>query len=521
MADTPEDPKKGEFWQTIRGFTFTMAGLQTALNRNSEGEVEVGTHTQRLVLALKGMGGFVKKQAQTFEAVEKGGALYRHAFEKQIESSKKLSREIGFGANVYDGYNMKLTANRLGLDMNSAAVKDLMRVSMVTGEQFGALAKPLMAFTMGNLRQTRFVDKLIRATNAAASGYNRSTTEIINAISKLTQNTRDLINLGKIDEKFGVQLAHLRGITDLEATSQRQTKFLQQLVSDPSLGAALGVTELTNQVIQGTAGEMGVMRLLLAAQKGAEKFMMRNAEGTAAGNMIMGTMEEQFKAMTAVALGNQLQTDMTNKLQKAGMNVSQMTQDQQLAALVKIGQETIESNKAWVDTLDVIKREFAVPLIEQTVKFGRIMKNVLEGVGGVTIQKALQGILFAFTGLVGVIAEIGTWFTLGKTDTALMAIRDGAFAFQSSMEQEFAKANKAADETAQNTKKPPEPVKNLFKKMESGIGIEIRQRKMIIKSLDGLLRAQERGNELTRGLRFETTAADTLERAVTPLGIGG
>ena len=198
MADTPEDGKKGELWQTIKGFTFTMAGLQTALNRNSEGEVEVGTHTQRLVLALKGMGSFVKKQAQTFEAVEKGGALYRHTFEKQIESSKKLSREIGFGANVYDGYNMKLTANRLGLDMNSAAVKDLMRVSMVTGEQFGALAKPLMAFTMGNLRQTRFVDKLIRATNAAASGYNRSTTEIINAISKLTQNTKDLISLGKI-----------------------------------------------------------------------------------------------------------------------------------------------------------------------------------------------------------------------------------------------------------------------------------------------------------------------------------
>ena len=80
--------------------------------------------------------------------------------------------------------------------------------------------------------------------------------------------------------------------------------------------------------------------------------------------------------------------------------------------------------------------------------------------------------------------------------------------------------NKTADETAKNTNKPPEPVKNLFKKMESGIGIEIRQRKMIIKSLDGLLRAQERGNELKRGQRMYTTLATTLEREIPSIGIG-
>jgi hypothetical protein len=494
----PTSPKEAgtatQVGQQLANFGFALAGLQTALNRNSEGETAVSTNMQRLVGALAALKNTTKAQAQDFKAVEKGGALYRDSFEQQLDESIKLRKQIGFGVNVNEAYNMNLTANRLGLNTNTDAIMKLMRISAVTGEQFGEMAMPLMALTAGNLKQNKFVGKLIHATNFAAQAFNRSTTEIITALSKLTETTLDLVNLGYMDPQFMEDVGFLRGIANLEANATKQTKLIERVLTDPHQAAVLGVTDLANKVVAGS-DKLDALRLMVAMGKGADKLRLKGAARGVATNAILIGLNKDMNVMAIATQRNQLITDMRLKLEKAGIKTANMNSEQLILATDNLALKQAKANESFKNTLDVFKKQFAAPIMDETAKIGAAMKGIVSGGIGGMLSRFFTMVTGFWAGVIGVLSGISQWFGTNETEKHLANLEKDAFLFHKDMKATMAERDKTEAERLRLEKeRSQDPIENIFQSVREDTKIEIRQRSMIIKGLDELLRATKDGN---------------------------
>lgn len=508
-----EDPKEegglSKFGKTLASVGFTMAGLQTALNRNSEGEAEVTTNVQRLVSAIKQVTGFTKEQATGYRAVEKQGALFRTSFEQHREASIELRDELKMGVSVYDAFTMGLTATRAGLDKNNLAIQNLMRVASITGEQFGAMILPLKGLTSGNLRQNKLVHKLINATNSSANAFGRSTTELISAMKVLSQQFLDLMNVGFISDEVLQEFTFLRGIADLEVNAKRQNKFFEKILTDPTQAAVLGVMDLANKITRGENVRLNMIKLQLKSGKKREELLGKNVQQGVVMTHIAGRLNKGWSIVEAEVTRNNFLTDVGNKLGKTAGQVAAMSAENIEKQLSQLGMEQSISNTQWSQTLDVFKREVAAPMMSALSEVGAQMRKMWGGTFGDKWQKFIFGIGKIFAGLVTAFAEIADFLTLGfAIGTELKKISSQSMNFYRNLEQ--AEENLLAEQkkTAENTKKPPPAIDSLWGDVRNQMKLEVRQSKMIIKGIDQMIRHQMRQVEATKGAKVQIDMAN-------------
>ena len=104
------------------------------------------SHLRTWVGAMGGVTGIMTKFIGAFTAMapamETMGAKFSKSFEDSREDSMIMSenfQKAGVPANVYESFAFGLQASRLGLNKNSAAMQELFKATLATGENFGKL----------------------------------------------------------------------------------------------------------------------------------------------------------------------------------------------------------------------------------------------------------------------------------------------------------------------------------------------------------------------------------------------
>ena len=133
--------------------------------------------------------------------------------------------------------------------------------------------------------------------------------------------------------------------------------------------------------------------------------------------------------------------------------------------------------------------------MDETAKIGAAMKGIVSGGIGGMLSRFFTMVTGFWAGVIGVLSGISQWFGTNETEKHLANLEKDAFLFHKDMKATMAERDKTEAERLRLEKeRSQDPIENIFQSVREDTKIEIRQRSMIIKGLDELLRATKDGN---------------------------
>ena len=469
MAEPPLLAGPGGGGGDLKGALEAVKKEMNALVKVTKGSTAIAKRaskdTKELSESIKKMsGGFLKAGFATLattivdllfafppqlKKIEEFGARFSKSFQEASQNSLRLSQSIGGGVDVYDAFVASLNLSRRGLDENSGFVRDLAIITKVTGENITELLDGMLRASIGMGDNNANLNKLGGSMEFFSRAFNRSRTELVKAMTNLTQETLNLVAMGgargvALQEGFMM----LKSFIPEEGLFQSVTQGIQKLLSPGGLTQSLILGFDASKFLTGQATAADLM---LATLKLEEKAMdvRRMAARTGAGvQASLGALRTVFGDVGSFLRGGNAIRQMADKL---GIETTNKTSKQIVDAIMVEGTKRAKANDEFHKTITQIQNTIFMPMKNSLMSIGLKVKELLEDTGG-TIRDLVTFVGDAlFTIMRGFINLLMKFTFFSDLDTKLGELDTKIGNFQKTFNKAAAHSGSRLDAIARNT----------------------------------------------------------------------
>jgi hypothetical protein len=487
MAESPLVPQ-GESLSKEMSALKREVGALVKVTKTSTALAKIAAKdTKELNKAIKGMSGGLLKGGfraiattlvdllfafpPQLKKIEEFGARFSKSFQEASVNSQRLSESIRGGVDVYDSFVMSLNATRRGLNDNSAFLGNLAIITKVTGENITELLDGMMRSTIGLGDNNANLAKLGGSMEFFSRAFNRSRTELVKAMTNLTQETLNLVAMGgargvALQEGFMM----LKSFIPEEGLFQSVTQGIQKLLSPAGLTQSLILGFDASKFLTGQATAADLMMSTLKLEQKAMGVRAMAARSGAGVQASLGALRNVFGDMGIFLRGGNAIRQMASKL---NIDTANKTSKQIVDAIVREGSIRAAENNKFAQTITQIQNEIFRPLKNAMANIGLELKGLLSGSAGwlqrlvKTISSALLAVM---EGIIGVI----TTFVGGQLDTDLKLIQSSIGEFRADFAKSSGFSSGRLDAIARNTD-PTKSKRDMKDAMKQGNLFAVRQ----------------------------------------------
>jgi ABC-type transporter Mla subunit MlaD len=418
---------------------------------------------------------------------------------KWQNETASLAEKFSAPATVYDDFVFTLNSTRLNLNQNSKALRDLFSATMVTGENYSALAESILNVTAGMRSQDSATDNLADSLEEASQTFNRSREELAKSLSQLNASTKSLI---AINAMGGTGLAEavpmLRGLLPAGDQFNAVMQSINKLFTVEGLqkGFAAGFGMEGFERLAGADPGEALGQILRMMERSAE--LIRG--DSLVSNIILSNGLQNIASVNEVAALNALKEMASTKL--GIVNANELTSEQLGKAIMLSVKAQQQTERKFLQTFDMIKKDIVGPLINRALTFFMDFKKLFqEGEMALILQKillAIGNLMFkAVMGIFNLVQKIAVgWLGDAALGRSMQEGMDAMKQVETNVKAAAAgigQTNKLMDE---NNKKQASASSKLESALRRRSLVEVRQSRTMIESFREIIERLEDGNEL-------------------------